>query len=139
MVTKSEHRKYIRYAVRLPVQLTAGQTCITGYSTDLSINGLYLIPEQPLPTDSVALIGSTADIRLSLATTTIDASCTIRRVTSSGIGISLHRLDAKELADIEALCAVEEEGIEAVICGRAIYTGDLDFEAAQIRADELNG
>jgi phosphoribosylformimino-5-aminoimidazole carboxamide ribotide isomerase len=41
--------------------------------------------------------------------------------------------------DIEALCAVEDEGIEAVICGRAIYSGDLDFEAAQERADELNG
>jgi phosphoribosylformimino-5-aminoimidazole carboxamide ribotide isomerase len=26
-----------------------------------------------------------------------------------------------------------------VICGRAIYSGDLDFAAAQIRADELNG
>jgi len=41
--------------------------------------------------------------------------------------------------DIEALCAVEEEGIEGVICGRAIYSGDLDFAAAQERADELNG
>jgi len=26
-----------------------------------------------------------------------------------------------------------------VICGRAIYTGALDFAAAQKRADELNG
>ncbi|MGA0609764.1 1-(5-phosphoribosyl)-5-[(5-phosphoribosylamino)methylideneamino]imidazole-4-carboxamide isomerase [Caldimonas sp. KR1-144] len=43
------------------------------------------------------------------------------------------------LKDIEALCAVEGEGIEGVICGRAIYTGDLDFAAAQKRADELNG
>jgi len=43
------------------------------------------------------------------------------------------------MADIEALCAVEDEGIEGVICGRAIYSGDLDFAAAQARADELNG
>jgi len=43
------------------------------------------------------------------------------------------------LADIEALCAVEDEGVEGVICGRAIYTGDLDFAAGQKRADELNG
>jgi phosphoribosylformimino-5-aminoimidazole carboxamide ribotide isomerase len=43
------------------------------------------------------------------------------------------------MADIEALCAVEDEGIEGVICGRSIYTGDLDFAAAQSRADELNG
>jgi phosphoribosylformimino-5-aminoimidazole carboxamide ribotide isomerase len=42
------------------------------------------------------------------------------------------------IADIEALCAVEGEGIEGVICGRAIYSGDLDFEAAQVRADELS-
>jgi phosphoribosylformimino-5-aminoimidazole carboxamide ribotide isomerase len=43
------------------------------------------------------------------------------------------------MADIEALCAVEEEGVEGVICGRSIYSGDLDFAAAQARADELNG
>jgi len=43
------------------------------------------------------------------------------------------------MADIESLCAVEDEGVEGVICGRAIYSGDLDFEAAQARADELNG
>ncbi len=41
------------------------------------------------------------------------------------------------MQDIEQLCDVEDEGVEGVICGRAIYTGDLDFEAAQIRADEL--
>lgn len=41
------------------------------------------------------------------------------------------------LADIEALCAVEHEGVEGVICGRAIYTGDLDLALAQKRADEL--
>lgn len=42
------------------------------------------------------------------------------------------------LADIERLCEVEDEGIEGVICGRAIYTGDLDFAEAQKRADELS-
>ncbi len=39
------------------------------------------------------------------------------------------------MADIEALCAVESEGVQGVICGRAIYTGDLDFAAAQTWAD----
>ena len=43
------------------------------------------------------------------------------------------------MADIEALCAVESEGVQGVICGRAIYSGDLDFAAAQARADELGG
>jgi phosphoribosylformimino-5-aminoimidazole carboxamide ribotide isomerase len=28
------------------------------------------------------------------------------------------------MADIEQLCAVEDEGVEGVICGRAIYSGD---------------
>ena len=42
------------------------------------------------------------------------------------------------LADIEKLCAVQGEGIEGVICGRAIYNGALDFTAAQKRADELD-
>ena len=42
------------------------------------------------------------------------------------------------IADIEALCAVEDEGVEGVICGRAIYSGALDFAKAQARADELS-
>jgi len=43
------------------------------------------------------------------------------------------------MAEIEKLCALESEGIEGVICGRSIYTGALDFAAAQRRADELDG
>lgn len=43
------------------------------------------------------------------------------------------------MADIEALCAVREDGVEGVICGRAIYSGALDFAAAQDRADQLAG
>ena len=43
------------------------------------------------------------------------------------------------LEDIRQLCAVEDEGVEGVICGRSIYTGDLDFAAGQRLADELNG
>ena len=42
------------------------------------------------------------------------------------------------LVDIERLCAVQDQGIEGVICGRAIYTGNLDFAVAQQRADELD-
>ncbi|MBJ7262337.1 MAG: 1-(5-phosphoribosyl)-5-[(5-phosphoribosylamino)methylideneamino]imidazole-4-carboxamide isomerase [Burkholderiaceae bacterium] len=43
------------------------------------------------------------------------------------------------MADIEALCAVADEGIEGAILGRSIYEGALDFEQAQARADELTG
>jgi len=42
-----------------------------------------------------------------------------------------------DMRDIEALCAVEHEGIEGAILGRSIYEGTLDFAAAQQRADEL--
>jgi phosphoribosylformimino-5-aminoimidazole carboxamide ribotide isomerase len=39
------------------------------------------------------------------------------------------------MADIEALCQAEPEGVQGVICGRAIYSGDLDFAKAQAFAD----
>lgn len=42
------------------------------------------------------------------------------------------------LSDIDALCAVEDEGIMGAITGRAIYEGTLDFAAAQARADTLS-
>jgi len=42
-----------------------------------------------------------------------------------------------DLKDIEALCAVESEGITGVITGRAIYHGSIDFKKAQAAADRL--
>lgn len=43
-----------------------------------------------------------------------------------------------DIRDVEALCEVQDEGIEAVICGRSIYEGSLDLRSAQERADALN-
>ncbi len=64
------------------------------------------------------------------ATVKLAQALTISVIASGGLS---------NIEDIRALCAVEEEGVEGVICGRSIYTGDLDFEAAQELADELNG
>jgi phosphoribosylformimino-5-aminoimidazole carboxamide ribotide isomerase len=44
-----------------------------------------------------------------------------------------------DLADVQKLCAVEEEGIVGAITGRAIYEGTLDFRQAQEEADRLSG
>ncbi|MCZ2405372.1 MAG: 1-(5-phosphoribosyl)-5-[(5-phosphoribosylamino)methylideneamino]imidazole-4-carboxamide isomerase [Burkholderiales bacterium] len=62
------------------------------------------------------------------ATVKLAQALTIPVIASGGLG---------SMQDIENLCAVESEGVEGVICGRAIYSGDLDFAAAQARADEL--
>lgn len=42
------------------------------------------------------------------------------------------------IKDIESLCEVQGDGIEAAITGRAIYEGSLDFKSAQIEADRLS-
>ncbi len=62
------------------------------------------------------------------ATVKLARSLSIPVIASGGLS---------SLNDIEKLCAVEDEGIEGVICGRSIYTGALDFAQAQSRADEL--
>ena len=62
------------------------------------------------------------------ATVKLAQALTIPVIASGGLG---------SMQDIELLCAVESEGVEGVICGRAIYSGDLDFAAAQARADAL--
>ena len=64
------------------------------------------------------------------ATVRLAQALTIPVIASGGLS---------NMADIDALCAVEDQGVEGVICGRAIYSGDLDFAAAQVRAVELNG
>jgi phosphoribosylformimino-5-aminoimidazole carboxamide ribotide isomerase len=62
------------------------------------------------------------------ATVRLAQALTVPVIASGGLS---------DIADIERLCAVESEGISGVICGRSIYTGALDFAAAQARADEL--
>ena len=62
------------------------------------------------------------------ATVRLARALTIPVIASGGLA---------DLADVERLCAVESEGITGVICGRAIYTGALDFALGQKRADEL--
>ena len=62
------------------------------------------------------------------ATVKLAQALTIPVIASGGLS---------NMSDIEKLCAVEDEGIEGVICGRAVYSGDLDFVQAQARADEL--
>lgn len=62
------------------------------------------------------------------ATVRLAKSVTIPVIASGGLA---------SMRDVEALCAIEEEGVNGVICGRAIYTGDLDFKLAQKQADAL--
>ena len=62
------------------------------------------------------------------ATVKLARALTIPVIASGGLS---------DIADIERLCAVEPEGVSGVICGRAIYSGALDFAAAQSRADTL--
>jgi phosphoribosylformimino-5-aminoimidazole carboxamide ribotide isomerase len=64
------------------------------------------------------------------ATVALGRASTIPVIASGGLN---------DLDDIRALCAVEAEGVEAVICGRSIYTGSLDFAAGQRLADEWTG
>ena len=64
------------------------------------------------------------------ATVKLAQALTIPVIASGGLS---------NLQDVERLCAVQAEGISGVICGRSIYTGALDFAAAQVRADELGG
>src|ERR1700681_4759234 len=63
------------------------------------------------------------------ATVKLAQSMTIPVIASGGV---------HNVKDVEALCAVQDEGIEAVICGRSIYEGTLDLRSAQERADELS-
>lgn len=63
------------------------------------------------------------------ATVKLAQSMTIPVIASGGV---------HNIKDVEALCAVQDEGIEGVICGRSIYEGTLNLREAQTRADELS-
>ncbi len=63
------------------------------------------------------------------ATVKLAQALTIPVIASGGL---------TNLDDVRNLCAVESEGIEGAITGRAIYEGSIDFAAAQDLADELS-
>jgi phosphoribosylformimino-5-aminoimidazole carboxamide ribotide isomerase len=62
------------------------------------------------------------------ATVRLAQALTVPVIASGGLS---------SLQDIDALCAVQGEGVSGVICGRSIYSGALDFQAAQRHADAL--
>jgi phosphoribosylformimino-5-aminoimidazole carboxamide ribotide isomerase len=62
------------------------------------------------------------------ATVKLAQALTVPVIASGGLS---------SITDIEQLCEVEDQGIEGVICGRAIYSGELDFASAQTLADGL--
>jgi phosphoribosylformimino-5-aminoimidazole carboxamide ribotide isomerase len=64
------------------------------------------------------------------ATVSFAQGLTIPVIASGGV---------TNLDDIRALCEIESDGVSAVITGRAIYEGTLDFREAQALADELSG
>ena len=66
----------------------------------------------------------------------INIEATVRLAQASSIPV-IASGGLSNMDDIEHLCEVEDEGVIGVIAGRAIYSGDLDFAAAQVRADEL--
>ncbi len=114
-----------------------GMVATQGWLRTSSMSATELICQiQQLTDDVVAVVFTDISRDGMLAgpnwETLIDMHATCRFPVIASGGLS-------NMADIEQLCAVESEGVEGVICGRAIYSGDLDFAAAQARADELNG
>jgi phosphoribosylformimino-5-aminoimidazole carboxamide ribotide isomerase len=107
---------------------TDGWSKLTGHEVDLARKFEDYGVEGVIYTD-IGRDGMLTGINIE-ATVKLAQALTIPVIASGGLS---------DLADIERLCAVESEGVDGVICGRSIYTGALDFAAAQARADELSG
>jgi phosphoribosylformimino-5-aminoimidazole carboxamide ribotide isomerase len=63
------------------------------------------------------------------ATVALAQAVSIPVIASGGIA---------DLSDIRALCAVQDEGIEGAILGRALYEGTLDLAEAQALVDNYS-
>lgn len=106
---------------------TDGWSKITKYQvTDLATRFEHYGVESIIYTD-IGRDGMLAGVNVE-ATVNLAKSVSIPIIASGGV---------HNIKDIEALCEVEQFGIEGVICGRSIYEGTLSFKDAQIRADEL--
>jgi phosphoribosylformimino-5-aminoimidazole carboxamide ribotide isomerase len=106
---------------------TDGWSKLTGHEVvDLALKFQDYGVESVIYTD-IGRDGMLSGININ-ATVKLARALTIPVIASGGLA---------DLADIEQLCAVEGEGIAGVICGRAIYSGALDFATAQRHADTL--
>jgi phosphoribosylformimino-5-aminoimidazole carboxamide ribotide isomerase len=61
--------------------------------------------------------------------TGINVQATLRLAQASSVPV-IASGGLSGMDDIRALHAVRDEGVEGVICGRAVYTGDLDYREA---------
>ena len=106
---------------------TDGWSKLTGHEvTDLAKKYEDMGVESIIYTD-IGRDGMLSGVNIE-ATVRLSQASSIPVIASGGLS---------NMDDIDKLCAVEEEGVIGVIAGRAIYSGDLDFAAAQDRADEL--
>ena len=117
--------------IMLGIDAKNGMVAVDGWAEVASISALDLAQKcHGLPLDSIVYTDISRDGMLSgvnVAATQKMAQVSECPVIASG--------GVKNLEDIEALCAVANSGIKGAITGRAIYTGDLDLQAAQQYAD----
>jgi phosphoribosylformimino-5-aminoimidazole carboxamide ribonucleotide (ProFAR) isomerase len=97
---------------------TDGWSKLTGHEVDLARKYEDYGVESIIYTD-IGRDGMLQGINID-ATVKLARSMSIPVIASGGLS---------NMADIDQLCAVEGEGVEGVICGRAIYSGDLNFAA----------
>ena len=68
----------------------------------------------------------------------INVEATLRLAQASSVPV-IASGGLSGLDDIRALHAIRDEGVEGVICGRAVYTGDLDYRQALALVATLDG
>jgi phosphoribosylformimino-5-aminoimidazole carboxamide ribotide isomerase len=104
---------------------TDGWSKLTGHDVvDLAVKFEDYGVEAILYTD-IGRDGMLAGVNLD-ATVALARAVNIPVIASGGVA---------SMDDIERLCSVQFEGIEAAVLGRSLYEGTLDFRAALERAD----
>lgn len=68
----------------------------------------------------------------------INVEATLRLAQASSVPV-IASGGLSGLDDIRALHAIRDEGVDGVICGRAVYTGDLDYRQALALVTTLDG
>jgi len=122
--------KLVCAPVRGPLAATAGPLALGAYAprthdvVDLAVKFEDYGVEAILYTD-IGRDGMLTGVNLE-ATVALARAVKIPVIASGGVAT---------LDDIERLCSVESEGVEAAILGRSLYEGTLDFRAALERAD----
>jgi hypothetical protein len=89
-----EHRQQQRFERKIPIEYSIGDVWESGFTKNMSIGGLYIVAEEPLP-----ILGTRLKVKFKVTTQKelIEVGAQVRWADSGGFGVQFDGLRARDV------------------------------------------